>query len=168
MSSYLPEFLSHCALKLISSFAKISQFSLEKQASGALVKGTEAAQRVGFWPVLCSWWGSCLQRIALGPGSLHGDGKGSCQFPVTKISNCMCIWVPSLLIGSLDFMAQSAFPPSSQLASANALVLLGLCNYHLASNTEEGKEAICLGGKCQPLRKIPEPNSSHIFASAWI
>lgn len=77
----------------------------------------------------------------LGPGSLHCDGKGSFQFPVTKISNCMCIWVPSLLIGSLDSVAQSAFPPSRQLASANALVLLGLCDYHLASNTEEGKEA---------------------------
>lgn len=83
MCSYLPEFLSHCALRLISSFAKISHFSLEKQGSGVLVKGREAAQRVGFWSILCSWWGARSKGTALGPGSLHG-GKGSFQLPVTK------------------------------------------------------------------------------------
>lgn len=100
----MPEFLSHCALKLISSFAKISHVSPEKQASGALVKGREAAQRGGSG-LCCVLGGAHASKwTALGPGSLHGDRKGSCQFPVTKISNCLCIWAPSLLIGGLDFV----------------------------------------------------------------
>lgn len=38
-----------------------------------------------------------------------------------NILDIMCMWISSLLIGSLDSTAQSAFLPSSQLAPANTL-----------------------------------------------
>lgn len=38
-----------------------------------------------------------------------------------NILGIMRVWILSPLIGSLDSVAQSAFPPSSQLAPANAL-----------------------------------------------
>lgn len=140
MCSYFPEFLSHCALKLISSFAKISRVSPEKQASGALVKGRETAQSGGSG--LCCVLGgahasSGCPGARLSPRWQEGLLSVSCdkniQLPVHMGTFSFNWWS--------GFCAQSAFPPSSQLSSANALVLLGLCNYHLASNTEEWKEA---------------------------
>ena len=56
------------------------------------------------------------------PSDLQWQGRlaffVSCDINVLDI---MCVWIPSLLIGSLDSAAQSAFPPSNQLAPANAL-----------------------------------------------
>lgn len=38
-----------------------------------------------------------------------------------NILDIICMWISSLLIGSLDSTVQSAFPPLSQLAPANTL-----------------------------------------------